>query len=66
MKNQLLKELKQMMKEGKGYLTIKHFIKDFEIKNASVSEIQCESTNWTLTITKGHKYEYLTGLNFGW
>ena len=61
-----MKELKEMMKQGKGYLTVKHFIKDFELTNASVSELTEESNSWTLTIVKGHKYEYLTGLNFGW
>ena len=66
MKNQLMKELKEMMKQGKGYLTVKSFIKDFELTNASVSELTEESNSWTLTIVKGHKYEYLTGLNFGW
>ena len=66
MKNQLIKELKEMMKQGKGYLTVRDFIKDFELTNASVSELQVESTSWTLTIVTGHKYEYFTGLNFGW
>ena len=66
MKKQLIKELKEMMKQGKGYLTVRDFIKDFELTNASVSELQVESTSWTLTIVTGHKYEYFTGLNFGW
>lgn len=66
MKKQLMKELKEMMKQGKGYLTIKNFIKDFEITNASVSELEAESTRWTLTIVSGHKYQYFTGINFGW
>lgn len=66
MKKQLMKELKEMMKQGKGYLTVKNFIKDFELTNASVSELEAESTSWTLTIVSGHKYQYFTGLNFGW
>lgn len=66
MKKQLMKELKEMMKQGKGYLTVKNFIKDFELTNASVSELEAESTSWTLTIVSGHKYQYYTGLNFGW
>ena len=65
-KKQLIKELKGMMKEGKGYLSVKNFIKDFELTNASVSELEVESTSWTLTIVTGHKYQYFTGLNFGW
>jgi len=55
-----------MMKQGKGYLTVKNFIKDFELTNASVSELEVESTSWTLTIVTGHKYQYFTGINFGW
>ena len=66
MKKQLIKELKEMMKQGKGYLTVKNFIKDFELTNASVSELEVESTSWTLTIVTGHKYQYFTGINFGW
>ena len=66
MKKQLIKELKEMMKQGKGYLTVKNFIKDFELTNASVSELEVTSESWKLTIVTGHKYEYLTGLNFGW
>lgn len=66
MKKQLIKELKEMMKEGKGYLTVKNFIKDFELTNATVSELEVESTSWTLTIVTGHKYQYFTGLTFGW
>ena len=66
MKKQLIKELKEMMNQGKGYLTVKNFIKDFELNNASVSELEVTSESWTLTIITGHKYEYFTGLNFGW
>lgn len=66
MKKQLIKELKEMMKAGKGYLTVKNFIADFELANAKVSEIEVDSKNWTLTIKSGHKFEYLTGINFGW
>lgn len=66
MKTQLMKELKEMMKQGKGYLTVKHFIKDFELTNASVSEIDEMSEYWTLSINKNGKYEYIRSLNFGW
>jgi hypothetical protein len=66
MKKQLMKELKAMIKEGKGYLTVKHFIKDFEIINATVSDLKEDSESWTLTIVTGHKYKYFTGINFGW
>jgi hypothetical protein len=66
MKSYLTKELKQMMKDGAGYLAVKNFIKDFELTNATLSELEVESTTWTLTIKIGHKFEYLTGTNFGW
>lgn len=59
-------EFLQSKQQGKGYLTVKNFIKDFELTNASVSELEAESTSWTLTIVSGHKYQYFTGLNFGW
>ena len=66
MKKQLINELKGMMQQGKGYLTVKSFIKDFDLTNASISELKATSENWKLTIITGHKYEYFTGLNFGW
>ena len=36
MKKQLIKELKEMMKQGKGYLTVRDFIKDFELTNGRI------------------------------
>lgn len=66
MEKQLINELKEMMKSGAGYLTISSFIKDFGVTSASVSEIVEDSENWKLSIKSGHKFQHLTGFNFGW
>ena len=66
MQKQLINELKDMMKNGAGYLAVSSFIKDFGVTNASVSEINENSENWTLTIKAGHQFQHLPGFNFGW
>lgn len=60
MKAQLIKELKEMAKSGAGYVSVRNFIKDFDLGSvASVSELTWESKYWKLSIRKGHKYEHL-------
>lgn len=66
MKKELTKELIEMIKSGQGYLTIKHFINDFNLGHITISTIIENSTEWKVSIKNGHKYQYLVGHNFGW
>jgi hypothetical protein len=67
MNKALINELKQMMKDNKGYLSIKSFIKDFNVSNVSVSDINETSEYWTLSLNiNGCKITRITSFNFGW
>ena len=63
----LINELKQMMKDNKGYLSIKSFINDFDIKDVLMSDINEMSDFWTLSLNiNSKKITRITSFNFGW
>jgi hypothetical protein len=67
MKKALIKELLIKVKEGAGYMTIRDFIKDFNLSDIfSLSECNEKSIEWKLSEKKGHSFSYHTGNNFGW
>lgn len=65
MKQIIIKELIEKVTNGAGYLLALDYIKNFDLTNVKISEIEETSKTWTLTIKKGHNFKHITSSNFG-